>query len=224
MAWGMKLSLSLVVRARMLRSSMGGSSVLVMCWGDFTTLCKALRFRAVQLPYQAVMQPVRRLSMTPSPELTQHRVQMSGLTMGHQRAKRSNTARPCFTGLMGYDPIQSTRSGRLLGERTWLPACVPDHPGGIGWRLKSGLWQQSAVCKRAKSQSHACNPSPLGLTDTLRSDRCGCFHVSTSDAPGGGPVKFVNGGDNRGYLAARPLHLLRWPPPDGSSLLVQCSL
>ncbi|CAB1429995.1 unnamed protein product [Pleuronectes platessa] len=45
------------------RSSMDGSAILVMCWADFTSLCKALRFRAVQLPYQAVMQPVRMLSM-----------------------------------------------------------------------------------------------------------------------------------------------------------------
>ena len=42
---------------------MEGSSVLVMCCAVFTTLYRDLRLRAVQLPYQAVMQPVRMLSM-----------------------------------------------------------------------------------------------------------------------------------------------------------------
>ena len=44
---------------------MDGSSVLVMFLAVFPTLCKALRLRAVQLPYQAVMQPVRILSGAP---------------------------------------------------------------------------------------------------------------------------------------------------------------
>ncbi|KAK6319802.1 hypothetical protein J4Q44_G00089090 [Coregonus suidteri] len=34
-----------------------GSLPLVMCWADRTTLWRALRLRAVQLPYQAVIQP-----------------------------------------------------------------------------------------------------------------------------------------------------------------------
>ena len=83
MAWGMKLSLSLVVgpgaavpSARwqqakqfmvwvigvfddlvgLLPAALGGE-VLRGC-ADFTTLFKALRFRAVQLPYQVVTQSV----------------------------------------------------------------------------------------------------------------------------------------------------------------------
>jgi hypothetical protein len=35
----------------------------VMYWAVRTTLCSALRSEAEQLPYQAVMQPVRMLSM-----------------------------------------------------------------------------------------------------------------------------------------------------------------
>ena len=44
---------------------MDGSSILVMCWTDSTALCKALRFRVVQLPYQVVMQLVRILYGAP---------------------------------------------------------------------------------------------------------------------------------------------------------------
>ena len=42
---------------------MEGSSVLVMCCAVFTTLCRVLLLRVMQLPYKAVMQPVRMLSM-----------------------------------------------------------------------------------------------------------------------------------------------------------------
>ncbi len=35
----------------------------VLCSAVFTTLCRTLRLRVVQLPYQAVMQPVRILSL-----------------------------------------------------------------------------------------------------------------------------------------------------------------
>ena len=42
---------------------MDGSSALVMSWAAFTTLCNVLRLRAEPLPYQAVMQPVRILSV-----------------------------------------------------------------------------------------------------------------------------------------------------------------
>ena len=42
---------------------MAGSLAPVMYWAVFTTLCSALRSEAEQLPYQAVMQPVRMLSM-----------------------------------------------------------------------------------------------------------------------------------------------------------------
>ena len=40
---------------------MAGSLAPVMYWAVRTTLCSALRSEAEQLPYQAVMQPVRML-------------------------------------------------------------------------------------------------------------------------------------------------------------------
>ena len=42
---------------------MAGSLTPVMYWAVRTTLCSALRSEAEQLPYQAVMQPARTLSM-----------------------------------------------------------------------------------------------------------------------------------------------------------------
>ena len=41
---------------------MAGSSAPVMYWTIHTTLCRALRSDAKQLPYQVVMQPVKMLS------------------------------------------------------------------------------------------------------------------------------------------------------------------
>ena len=49
--------------ARHCRSWMAGSLATVMYWAVSTTLCSALGSDAEQLPYQAVMQPVRMLSM-----------------------------------------------------------------------------------------------------------------------------------------------------------------
>lgn len=45
---------------------MAGNSVLVMRCVDLTTLCRALRSRSVHLPYQAMMLPVRIVSMADS--------------------------------------------------------------------------------------------------------------------------------------------------------------
>ena len=42
---------------------MAGSLAPVMYWAIHTTLCSALRSEAEQLPYQAVMQPIKMLSM-----------------------------------------------------------------------------------------------------------------------------------------------------------------
>ncbi|CAB1422545.1 unnamed protein product [Pleuronectes platessa] len=121
MAWGKKLSLSPVVRALMLRYQVlhGWCAVLVMCWADFTTLCKALRFRAVQLPYQAVMQD----ALYGAPEFS-----LSLLSRGCGRliSSKRNPGRHdgrldgCFTPQDYYiwksqEPLQHwSNSGRLL--------------------------------------------------------------------------------------------------------------
>ncbi|CAB1444801.1 unnamed protein product [Pleuronectes platessa] len=46
-----------------LQRLISSKKVFILCWADYTTRCRAFRLKAVQLPYQAVMQPVRMLSM-----------------------------------------------------------------------------------------------------------------------------------------------------------------